>query len=71
MIPLNKSESNEIIRFEMKSNIPTGTKSEKISFSIPKDDYDWLAHQTEETGATVQGIIRMLIRKARKAEAAA
>ena len=43
----------------------------RITLRLSNDDYEWILEEIEDTGATITGYIRMLIRKARKAEAAA
>ena len=43
----------------------------QVTLRLTEDEYRWLVDQTEETGATLQGYIRVLLRKARKAEASA
>ena len=58
----------KVILDTMKAKQPTNVQ---LTLRLSEDEHNWLLEQTEETGATLQGYIRMLIRKARKAEAAA
>lgn len=58
----------KVILDTMKAKQPSSTQ---LSLRLSEDEYSWLIERTEDTGATLQGYIRMLIRKARKAEASA
>lgn len=52
----------------MKCRFVNSEPSIKMTFSVPESDYEWLSKTADRHGATVQGFIRTIVRKARLAE---